>query len=506
MKNNEKKAASVHRLADAIGDARDEYIEAAAPGVRPMRGQILDEERPSLCAKRLNAAAACLLLLLSGTLLLPRVMDRFTAIGNGTASADTTAHETVSFYYDQNTALPDGTEPTSEPSLNIEYPKTEEDAVEEAVESAPKEALAAPTQEESIDEEAADASVNENTEPNLFIPPRTYHDTSILTPQVHPVWNWEDLTDHERYSLFTLNGELYHAVGEPINGVYRDAALGTGTALGHDAADGYREYKHDLNAFSIQGIADNRFIAVYLPGEESDYLFRKAAAEPPATLGALIDAYTPAEYLTFDYWHENGDTDVCYEVRREMLTLLWESDSAAADAPYVEDAFYVSPDADAVTFSVSSRVYGIEDRTLTLTADGYLHTNAFDYAYTYRIGADAAARLLAELRRDPIQTVIDPNADTLAGTVTAITANEDGTYTLILDDTAVCKNPADGLTYRVLLTDLMQTRYLKNNFIREGDLIRLTYERAIHRESLLVDSVTDIHRVTLVPENAIMPR
>ncbi len=508
--------ARVHRLADAIGDAKDEYIEAASPehaatpghatATTPKtnaRGLPIPAKR---AATRYGAIAASFLLILSGTLLLSRITERVYGGSDGAAAEKvppTNASTTDAYHHYTTGAADTGAVDMFYPDTPTENDPIEDAVVEEEAADAGMEKTTveapAPSWDESTEKENAD-------EPDLFIPARDYHD-HILTAEIGYLWSWNDLTDAERYSTFYLDGETYNAAYTQIGGVYRDAVLGTGTAVGYDNITS-KEYKASMTAYAIKGIEDNRLISVYIEEAEADYLYRKSAFDPPATLGELIEAYSMKAYLVPQYWHENGDTVTAFALGSDMLARMWDTVSAVADAPFVPDAYGVLPDTDAITFPITSAVYGIRNRELTITADGYLHTNAFDFGYTYYIGADIAAELLDEIRKNSPMLAADmyTSDDTIVGTVKTVTVNGDGTYTITVDDTPACKNPADGLTFTVRLTEQPQTRFFTNKVITVGDTVRLTYGRAINRETLLVDFVTDIHPVTIAPKNTVIPR
>ncbi len=495
----------VLRLADLIGEAKDEYIEAASPEHIRKAARFAGTAPSRVLSGHVHAAitaAACILLMMTSALILPRLL------GKPEAAADT-AVKTEADHFSNNS---DGTyttqaaeawqfQVTGQPELPCEEEAAEAEAAATTWDEAP---AVSPDntpkdQPEKNTLSNADAS---GAEPSMLS--RSYHDTELLAEESFLLWSWEDMPDHERYSLFILDGELYNAVSVPINGYYRDVVLGTGTAIGHDGADNYREYKKEMYACSIRGIADNRVIAVYMEEEDCDYIFRKAVIEPPATLGALIEAYAIDEPLTTVFWR--ADSETYYAVSRDMQQSLWDTLSAYADAPYTEDAY--DREADSITFYASYAICGFENRPFIITADGYLHTNAFDPTnsmYSYHIGAENAQALQTYLRencpRTEIPSGIDP--DMIIGTVTAITDHGDGTYTLTIDDTAACRDPAEGLLFTVPLTRITETRYIKNNKIRIGDTIALTYANAIPRDTREIDSVTEIRKARIT-ENRIL--
>ena len=74
------------------------------------------------------------------------------------------------------------------------------------------------------------------------------------------------------------------------------------------------------------------------------------------------------------------------------------------------------------------------------------------------------------------------------GTIAEIT---DG-YILI-DDSVLCKNPADGIRYKVLLDDIRISRFVDKGFAKTGDIVQIMYEGKIDYDNEnLVEKPVDI--------------
>lgn len=48
-----------------------------------------------------------------------------------------------------------------------------------------------------------------------------------------------------------------------------------------------------------------------------------------------------------------------------------------------------------------------------------------------------------------------------------------------MDDSILCKNPADGITYKVLLNELRISRYVDYGIVKVGDTVQISYEGEI---------------------------
>ena len=75
-----------------------------------------------------------------------------------------------------------------------------------------------------------------------------------------------------------------------------------------------------------------------------------------------------------------------------------------------------------------------------MTADGYIRTNIFDYAYIFRIGEEAAEDIISYAKKNGVETEAEPYAYTLAGTITDIA---DG-YIYLDDSTCVSMKMTHG--------------------------------------------------------------
>ena len=54
---------------------------------------------------------------------------------------------------------------------------------------------------------------------------------------------------------------------------------------------------------------------------------------------------------------------------------------------------------------------------------------------------------------------------------------------ILVDDSILCKKPADGITYKVLLNDLRISRYVDYGIVKVGDTVQISYEGEIDETS-----------------------
>lgn len=77
-------------------------------------------------------------------------------------------------------------------------------------------------------------------------------------------------------------------------------------------------------------------------------------------------------------------------------------------------------------------------------------------------------------KKKSIETEYEAYRNSVAGTIVEITEEY-----ILVDDSILCKNPADGITYKVLLNDLRISRYVDYGIVKVGDTVQISYEGEI---------------------------
>ena len=76
----------------------------------------------------------------------------------------------------------------------------------------------------------------------------------------------------------------------------------------------------------------------------------------------------------------------------------------------------------------------------------------------------------------------------VAGTIVDITDDY-----ILIDDAIFCKNPDDGIKYKVLLDDLRISRFIDMRLAKTGDIVQVSYQGKIDYENAnLVENPVDI--------------
>ena len=154
----------------------------------------------------------------------------------------------------------------------------------------------------------------------------------------------------------------------------------------------------------------------------------------------------------------------------EIWALLSECRDAAC---VVEDNW--KEQRERITFTLSSEPLGIYAKGLSITADGYLVTNAMEYRYIFEIGTNTAEQIIRLAKEHSTETELQPYSERIAGVLTEI-----GDGYVLIDDTTLCRNEVDGIIYKVLTNDLRVHRCLEfPGDIEVGDLVIAEYAGSI---------------------------
>ena len=258
--------------------------------------------------------------------------------------------------------------------------------------------------------------------------------------------------------------------------------------MGYDV---YEELPHTAfpALYRIEGIDPSRLVAVNFDENDTCYVYHSHSENAPATLGDFIDAYALTKTLTLN-WYEDC-TSVIYVAKYYRLkdeavgARILELLSACRSAPY--HAYGGDhPGKKRISFSVSSEVLGIENRSFRVTEDGYLWTNLADYGYAYFIGEEAAREIIEYAKKNSAEATWNPNSESyLVGKLV-----ETGDGYVKLDDSIMMKNPRDGLVFTVLLKDFKVRRYIDSGFLKVGDTVRITYDGKIYDgDALTIETV-----------------
>lgn len=317
-------------------------------------------------------------------------------------------------------------------------------------------------------------------------------------------WGWEDMTDSERYANLDHDGTTYRMNGTVAN--YLGEWLASGEAYGFAWDQNNARYGISCEIYALTFSPDHSVVAVQLEGSNEIYRFeREREYDPPKTLGEFIDSrklpeILPLTTLYYNRWEWGNAVSDKYSLSDDHSRAVWDMLAKYGDAPLAEEYKYYGNDED-VGFSATSEVLGIRNRSFRVNAEGYIVTNVEDYGYCYFIGVDAAREIIDYVKAnmtDPLPEEAAPVYH-IVGTVTEI-----GNGYIKVDDSIMMKNPEEGLTFTVDVTDKRLSRVV-DLLVGVGDHVLISYDGRISEGgTLLVETATSIQEVWIDTNGSVL--
>ena len=303
-----------------------------------------------------------------------------------------------------------------------------------------------------------------------------YKDYNIHASESAIVWPWEYQTVYEKYASVEIDGIEYYGKGRAVSEALVSESIGNYTFVGYDEINDGKKYTAEFEVYKLQNIAQSQFVAVKM--EDSYYVFQNDEYAPPNTLGELMDVVNLSEVVELQRFSEGDNSPDSKHFALSSDDYVWEVLSECRNAPFVEDQTWTAGDRSYLSFTITSEALGVYKVALYVTEDGYLWTNAFNWQYLFNIGEDAASRIIHYAKENSTEVEYEPYRNSVAGTIIKITEEY-----ILVDDSILCKNPADGITYKVLLNDLRISRYVDYGIVKVGDTVQISYEGEIDETS-----------------------
>ena len=288
-------------------------------------------------------------------------------------------------------------------------------------------------------------------------------------------WPWNDKTISEKYYLLNFNGKEY---------VVRDHRKLSAELVEKYVCDaeafGYEyDYSNDesitntkaVAIYKIKNVSEDAIIAVELDGEYYVYFTRDV--EQPATFGKFMELLGFAENVTLNKYsvYEKGKPEGYYEIDGSLVMTVLK-DCASAPATGFD---FTMDKSEYVAFTVTSEALGIYKKVFYVSPLGYVYTNIMEYGYGYNIGTAAAEKILSYLKSEyATECEMEPYMYYLCGVVTEI-----GDDYILLDDSVMCKNPDDGVVFKIDTSDPCVYRYVKNGYFTEGSVVQISFRNLI---------------------------
>lgn len=310
------------------------------------------------------------------------------------------------------------------------------------------------------------------------------------------IWPWEYRTVYEQYTNLELDGVSYRSKGRAVSTDLVGGLIGICSVVGYDDIHN-KSYTEDFEVYELKYADKSQFVAVKMEGKY--YTFKKDIYAPPGTLGEMLDMIDLSQAIELSRFSENGDGADKKHYALSDDDYIWEVLAGCRDAAFIDTSANVENGKEYLSFTITSETLGVYKVAMYVTKDGYLWTNAFNYQYLFNIGEEAAGKIIKYAKENSVEAEYEPYQNTVTGKVVEITEEY-----IILDDTVICNDPADGATYKILLNDLRIKRYVDHEIIKVGGMVQIIFEGKIDSQNT-VDTAISAANVMISKGEVLIP-
>jgi len=299
---------------------------------------------------------------------------------------------------------------------------------------------------------------------------RKYKNISVSGSEVTIEWPWEYKTVAERFSTISFEGQEY-SIKSTVSETFVGDEIGACEAVGYDVYT-EQEYRQTFDVWQIRNISADLMIAVEMEGQF--YAFQYNEYIPPETLGEVLDNYNLPQTLVLGKFidYKDGMETGYYSLSDDDY--IWQVLDGCRAARFVEDEAGGQISRDRITFTATSEPLGVYKRAFYVSADGYVSTNIFDWAYTFYVGEETAAVIITYAKKNSVETEQEPYYYSLAGTLTEI-----GEGYILVDDSLLCDNEKDGMVFKVMTSDIRISRCIDFQKISTGSIVVIRFTEPI---------------------------
>lgn len=327
---------------------------------------------------------------------------------------------------------------------------------------------------------------------------RPYKDVTVQGESAYYEWRWEYKTVEEKYTAIDVDGNKFSGRQKEIGSDLVGEKLGVYEAIGYDT---YSEeyHKENFDVYSISGISTEAFVAVFMEGKY--FVFFTDEKTPPATFGEVMDTYNLPNTIDLNRFSlEEQDREVQYFNLGDD-DYIWEQLSDCRNAASIVDDKWLASERDYISFTITSETLGVYKRVLYITKDGYLWTNVFDVAHLYNIGEDVASNIMNYVLDEATPGETLPFMYSLAGTITEV-----GEGYILLNDSIMCVDPEDGITYKIVTTNPKISRLFDSEMLSVGDTVQVQYTDFVDLEpNAVIDSAAAIYKAKISGGDVLIP-
>ena len=324
-----------------------------------------------------------------------------------------------------------------------------------------------------------------------------YKANVIQTEALGAVFPWEYLTTAEKYVYLDVAGKAFNARQREVSEEYIGNKIGAFKAMGFDNTVDECVYTEIFDVYEIKGISSDELVAARI--EDKYFVFISDEYNPPSTFGQFMEIYNLSEYIEFNRFSFKGDgvEENYYFINDDEN--VWNILKSCANAPfYADEIAWHKTKGNYISFTVTSEAFGVYKNALYVTENGYVWTNLFNGAFIYNIGTEAAASIINYVKENSTKTVYEPFYNAIYGEVVEIKDDY-----ILVDDSILCKNPAEGIVFKIMLNDLRISRYFDCNMINVGETVQISFEGDMKNNT--VDSAINVDRIIVSDEQILIP-
>ena len=319
---------------------------------------------------------------------------------------------------------------------------------------------------------------------------RKYKNVSVGGSEEAIQWPWEYKTVAERFSTISFEGKEY-SIKSTVSETFVGDEIGACEAVGYDVYT-EQEYRQTFDVWQISGIPEDLMVAVEMEGQF--YTFQYNEYIPPETLGEVLDNYNLPQTLALGKFSDDKDGMETGYYSLSDDDYIWRILDGCRGARFVEDEAGGRISRDRITFTATSEPLGVYKRAFYVSADGYVSTNIFNWAYTFYIGEEAAEDIITYAKKNAVESEQEPYYYSLAGTLTEI-----GDGYLLVDDSILCADENDGMVFKVMATDIRISRCIDFQKISTGSIVVIRFTEPIDTEAgNIVNGAVSMEKGTLL--------
>ncbi len=305
---------------------------------------------------------------------------------------------------------------------------------------------------------------------------RPYRDISVDLPNLAVAWKWEYLTDFERYSSIDIDGTDFIRLGEELSPSVIGGKIGEHMAVGYNHPYETPEggYRKTFEAYAIENISPDLMLALKM--EDGYYCFISSAARTQLrnmSMGDMLQLYGLSDSARLEAFCKHTPNQGYEYFSLENDSYIWEVLSACTDASTVKATEW-KWDGEYYGFRISSDTFGFFRKFVYISENGYVYTDIFETECIYDIGEEAAGKIIAHALKNSDKAAQMYYEKIVVGTVVEITDEY-----ILLDDSALCKDPEFGASFKIMLNNPRISRYVTDGRLKTGDLVSVVYKNAV---------------------------